>query len=79
MAKVFSNVLGFSKPKVSGPDQGTLRAQEQQSARLRKQERDEKRQAQARENVLAGSKRRGGPVTLFSQTGAAGVASESLG
>lgn len=81
MAKVFSKVLGIggSKPKDRGPDPSILRAQEQQERRLREEERKERRTAQARENVQAASKQRGGPVTLFSQTGAAGVAADSLG
>lgn len=50
-----------------------IEAQKRQDEALRKQEREERLELGARQRLMAARAKGRGPVTLFSQTGAAGV------
>lgn len=62
--------MGSKKPK---PDEAMLASQRRQERTLQKQEHDAQTEMGARNRLLAARAKGRGPVTMFSETGGAGV------
>lgn len=69
----FKNILGFGAAPAAmmGPDQATLKAQQQQDMKVQQDAQRTARETQARTAIINATTGRGGPVTLFRRSGPA--------